>query len=380
MARGSRTKKLLDRYLGIIVLAILGPALAVARKFTHTKSPRRKILLVCYGAIGDLILLSSVAKEYFREDDVFIACSESNLIGADIYADLFVSVIECDLRNPLALYKACHANGITHAIDSTQWANIGPIHMAVLKLLSPRTRTFGFASVSTLRNLVYDNVVRHSDSVHEVVNFFNLLNGEEVACDNSFLPQILPSHYSRPVEYSVAGGNILLHLWPSGERSHLKEWPEKYWVQLIDKLCESYEHIYISGSPQEEGKNDNIITQCRSVERITNLAGKLSYKDLYEFLLTKVCVAISVNTGNMHLAALAKIPVIGLNGPTAPHRWGPIGLMSVSLQPTEGNFGYLNYGFEYPEDDNEAYSLNYLSVEQVLQALKTINERLVKGE
>jgi len=64
--------------------------------------------------------------------------------------------------------------------------------------------------------------------------------------------------------------------------------------------------------------------------------------------------------------------VIGLHGGVNPERWGPLGSNAISLLPESGHFAYLHYGFEYPEDDAQAYSLDKLTVAQVIGAIETL--------
>jgi hypothetical protein len=58
-----------------------------------------------------------------------------------------------------------------------------------------------------------------------------------------------------------------------------------------------------------------------------------------------------------------------LHGPTNPERWGPLGAFSIALLPQSGPTAYHHYGFEYPEADEDAYSLNQLTVAQVMEAI-----------
>ena len=66
-------------------------------------------------------------------------------------------------------------------------------------------------------------------------------------------------------------------------------------------------------------------------------------------LLRKARLAIAVNTGVMHLAAVAGAPTVSLNGPTAAHRWGPRGPCCTGVAPHDGSGGYLHFGFEFHE-------------------------------
>ncbi|MBO4368790.1 MAG: glycosyltransferase family 9 protein, partial [Desulfovibrio sp.] len=78
----------------------------------------------------------------------------------------------------------------------------------------------------------------------------------------------------------------------------------------------------------------------------TSLAGNVTLAELAWLFSRAECV-VSVNTGILHLAALAGCPTIALNGPTNPLRWGPVGEICLSLLPHNPHSAYLNLGFEY---------------------------------
>jgi len=69
----------------------------------------------------------------------------------------------------------------------------------------------------------------------------------------------------------------------------------------------------------------------------------------------------------MHLAAIAGVPTIALNGPTNPLRWGPLGPKTRALLPEKGRSAYLNLGFEY--GDTTEIVLRHLPVVAVREAL-----------
>jgi len=78
------------------------------------------------------------------------------------------------------------------------------------------------------------------------------------------------------------------------------------------------------------------------------------------------CV-VSVNTGNMHLAAALNVPVVGLHGPTNPARWGPIGGNAQIVRPSSDECCYLNLGWEYPRNPPDC--MGAIAVEQVSLAV-----------
>jgi len=87
-------------------------------------------------------------------------------------------------------------------------------------------------------------------------------------------------------------------------------------------------------------------------------------------LIRRARLVVSVNTGVMHLAAIAGAPTVSLNGPTAEHRWGARGLHAGNVQPADGSGGYLHLGFEFegqPED-----IINRITVDQVAEACEAL--------
>jgi ADP-heptose:LPS heptosyltransferase len=82
---------------------------------------------------------------------------------------------------------------------------------------------------------------------------------------------------------------------------------------------------------------------------IRSIAGKIPLPDLPDVAscLRRADAVVSVNTGIMHLAAIAGAPTISLEGPTNPLRWGPCGPKTRPLLPEKGRSAYLYLGFEY---------------------------------
>jgi ADP-heptose:LPS heptosyltransferase len=81
-------------------------------------------------------------------------------------------------------------------------------------------------------------------------------------------------------------------------------------------------------------------------------------------------LVVSVNTGIMHLAAIAGAPTVSLNGPNSDRRWGPRGANVFSLESPKCGCGYLNLGFEH--DDGPADCMEATTVEHVLAAVSEL--------
>lgn len=370
--RGSRLLKHIDRYVGVLILLLLALLLKAKRLFSPSRpSDSDPILLVCFGAIGDLIVLTTAARKVLAGRKVYLACSKLNFPCARLFEDFYAGISVVDIRNPFSVFSICQQYSVFQIIDSTQWANIGPIQTGIANLLSSNGNSVGFKTESAIRNSVYDLAVDHSANIHEVANFMNLIAGCPLVRSNSELADLLPNLYQ--LKPSVRSGKVLLHLWPSGNRSYLKAWPEAYWQELARYLVGAGYSVYLSGAPSDHSRTSDFIE--RSGLPLMNLAGSLDLKSLLQFCKEELEFAVSVNTGILHLLVEAGVPVIGLHGGVNPQCWGPLGANAISLLPQSGKSAYLHYGFEYPKSDEEAYSLDKLTIEQVIESIESLRAK-----
>lgn len=370
--RGSRLLKLLDRYAGSGLLGCLTLLLWLKSlcQQKHRAEPQN-YLLVCMGAIGDLLLLTWAAKVQLKGKRVFLACTKANLGCARLYKDFYDDVAAIEIRSLLAIHRVCQLHKIDVVCDSTQWANIGPVQVGLARLLGNGLETVGFVTRNPFRNVSYSRVVPHSAVVHEVVNFMNLLAyaDQEPITSNMELHSLLPEVNS-PRGYRSTQ-KVLFHMWPSGARAYLKEWPQTYWIELARYFQRQGYICYLSGSLADKARIEAFMAAAK-MSNLVDIAGVYDLGELSAFVGAEIECAVSVNTGILHLVSSLGVPLIGLHGPTNPMRWGPLGVNSVALLPESGNFAYLNYGFEYPADDVDAYALDQLRVHQVISAFEQL--------
>lgn len=368
--RGSKFNRFVDKYIGFIAMLPLLVLLKLKRilfplKFKDDDS----YLLVCFGAIGDLIILTQAARYQLAGKRVYLACSHLNLAAANLFKEFYADIKQVDLKDILSLHNIAREFEVGKIIDSTQWANIGPIQVAFAELLGGNLVTVGFMTNAFIRNNIYGQRVAHSEKIHELGNFVNLIAQRCKITSNDQLDSVVPELYSNSA--CRLTGNVLLHLWPSGNRSYLKAWPENYWIDLTKQLVRRGYKVYLSGSLFDKDKTEAFARKFES-DKVINLAGFFDLAGLREFIHDQIEFAISVNTGILHLVASCGVPIVGLHGPTNPIRWGPLGCKSISLLPQSGHSAYLHYGFEYPDDDEEAYVLDRLSVTQVISAVDSL--------
>ncbi len=108
-------------------------------------------------------------------------------------------------------------------------------------------------------------------------------------------------------------------------------WNLDYFKKVIEKLnCIINATFFIVGNGQDQIKKaDNLKTSMPYAD-IRNLCGKTSLLELHEFFKS-TDLLISVDTGCIHIASLAKIPVISLHGTTLPEQSRPMSHKAVPL-------------------------------------------------
>jgi heptosyltransferase-1 len=108
-----------------------------------------------------------------------------------------------------------------------------------------------------------------------------------------------------------------------GARWESKLWPAASWARLVDWLSrEKGLSVILTGSAGDRPRAEAIL--ARATAPVLNLAGRTSLGELAS-VLKQAVLAVTTDTGPMHLAAALGRPVVALFGPTAPWRTGPFG-------------------------------------------------------
>ena len=122
------------------------------------------------------------------------------------------------------------------------------------------------------------------------------------------------------------------------------------WVELARRLSGAGLEIEISGAPYDRLKSDVLMAEMKLAGiPVTDMTGKLSIAECVRRIRSASAV-ISVDTGMMHLAAVAGVLTIGLHGPSPSRRWGAIGPKYFAIESPCAGCGFLDLGFEYPKE------------------------------
>lgn len=357
--RGNLLLKRMDRYVGIPLVAILS-----LLRLRQRKAPEHveRIGVLKEAAIGDTVILAAALHDLralYPRAQIILFVGASNAAFARLLSTPD-EVIQIPIGNPLRAIELLRQKKLDLLYDFGQWPRIN----SLLSYCSGARYTIGFKTPGQFRHFVYDRSVAHRRDRHELENFRHLVGSAPDAPD--FDIKIRP--YNLPTQKPY----VVFHLWPGGERSELKEWPQDRWLQLAKEMHQRGFSVVLTGSPADLAKNQTLAKQLPEVE-VHQCAG-LAMEDV-PALLKNSRLVVSVNTGLMHLAAVLGVPTVGLHGPTAALRWGPRGSYTIAVVSSAPHSQYLHLGFEYPQTCNamDAISVTDVSqaVEQVLSSMLT---------
>lgn len=359
--RGNSLLRLGDRYIGIPLVFLLG--LFKKRK----QQPREftKVGILATAAIGDTLLISPVIKDFIKRypnTDIVIYCGKTN---REIFEMVLptIKIITLPMGNPFKSIKIIKRMYFDLFFDFGPWPRIN----SLLSFFANAEYSVGFNSIKQYRHYVYNGVVSHLNTCHEIDNLRRLVSDFDI--DSKSVPTLGKHTPDKTNSY------VVVHMFPSGFKAYYKEWSDQKWITLINGLTEKNIMVYLTGAPKDIGVSERIYNKCINTDNIILLAGKTNIKDVGN-ILQKAALVVSVNTGIMHMAAAYNLPVIALHGPTSSLRWGPICDKKVNFEATTIGAGCLHLGFEYIKEDSMSLdSIDAKSVlHKVITLLKVTNE------
>ncbi len=120
----------------------------------------------------------------------------------------------------------------------------------------------------------------------------------------------------------ISADDILVYAGPTA-RWQTKFWPARRWAQLADTLAGEGVRLVFAGSNADRRYISSIGAMMRTP--VLNTAGRLELAAAVA-LIRRCALYVGLDTGLMHMAAMAGRPVVALFGPTHPERVGPYGV------------------------------------------------------
>lgn len=369
--RGNKLLRSLDKYVGIPLIWSLGLLHRKNLKNITYQNNSVRIVLLKTAGIGDTILLSSIVKEiknYFQNAYITLICTKGNFSAANLLN--VDQIIVFDINNPTSSLMEIHnLQRYDYLLDFAPWARLN----SILSFFCKSSIKVGFKRENMHRHYLYDYVVEHSDKLHEIENYRNILRviGLKLKLYNPTIEaRQNVTHIQIPqMPYKEF---IVFHAFPGGVNSFLREWPTEEWGRLGKLLINKGYNIVISGGKEDVDRAELLRREIDSQgQKCISIAGKISLKDMTG-LLSRCLLLVTVQTGIMHLGAAVGTKVVALHGPTSPARWGPIGEKdkTIVVNPNVECAPCLSLGFEYA--CSNGYCMRTISVDQVVDSVSSL--------
>jgi len=373
MRRGSSRNRFLDYWVGTPLLNLL----AALRRRRGAPAVPRRIGVMCSPALGDTLLFSAVLQDLraaFPEAHIVHLCFIQNLAAAEVVPGADERVL-LRLTAPYTSLRILRALALDVLLDFTSWQRL----TAFFTLLSGARYTVGFRTPGQYRDRGFDRTVEHRADIHEVDNYRALLRGSGLRAGNGWeIATVHTPAVAVPEVHDALFADeedlIALHLWASGQRAWLREWPQQRWVELAQRLANprsARQTLFLStGAPDDRERIAPFVAHLRAAGlRAEPFISPDGFRTLTR-VLQRTRLVVSVNTGVMHLAAIAGARVLSINGPNRNGRWGPVGPRAVGVEAPGEGCGYLHLGFNF--DGHPTDCMERISVDQVVAAAQQL--------
>jgi lipopolysaccharide heptosyltransferase II len=141
-----------------------------------------------------------------------------------------------------------------------------------------------------------------------------------------FVPPLAKSRvgYLLSENFGIRPSDTLLVVNPAATRD-INRWPPEKFIDFLNKIAIDLPHlrVAVSGGPGDVELAQSIVSGLDEPERVANLAGLVSVKELGALLARADCV-VTGDTGPLHIASAVRAPIVCLSGAADPDRTGPL--------------------------------------------------------
>lgn len=133
-----------------------------------------------------------------------------------------------------------------------------------------------------------------------------------------------------------------------GASKEIKTWPVNNWLDLLKKMTGYGWTAVLVGHLQIEREKAAKITEILGPDRVVDLSGKLSLRELAAVASCCTC-AVGGDSGPTHLANAVGVPTVALFGPTVPDTVFPAGPNTVVMKskcPLQGCYNWECENYE----------------------------------
>ena len=298
-----------------------------------SKKLHKKILVLRYRFIGDTILTVPFLRNLrSAEPDAYIAWvvapGSSDIVQNIPYVDELIYwdpvTIHADSRGTHKTFgdKLAFIRDLRARCFDKVYVLKRSFGSALMAYLSGAGKRIGFATEG--RSFLLTKAVPYRHDQHEVQNFLDVLRADRVPVTDDYLEYWTSATEEASVDELLSGNGlnpddkvVAIHPFSSIiERG----WHLDNFAALATSLSEMGYHPLLLGAPNDRNQFDTAADQFRLTS--TDLIGKSSLR-VTMALLKRCALFVGNDSGIMHLAAAAGIPMVAIFGPQSPVKFGP---------------------------------------------------------
>jgi heptosyltransferase II len=294
---------------------------------------KKKILVLRYRFIGDTILTIPFLRNLRRAEPLayiawVVAPGSAEVIKGIPYVD------ELIYWDPVTTHADSRG---THRTWKEKWEFIRELRArhfdkvyvlkrslssAIMALFTGAPERIGFATEG--RGLLLSKRVPYRQDRHEVENFLDVLRADGIEVTDTFLECWTTPEEDVAAAGVIAGGGVpaglrLVAIHPFAANPQ-RGWRLEDFATLVARFSEKGFTPLLLGAPGDRGDLDAARTLFGA--GAVDLVGKCSLR-VTMALLKRCSLFVGNDSGIMHLAAAAGIPLVALFGPQSPVKFGP---------------------------------------------------------
>jgi heptosyltransferase-2 len=294
---------------------------------------RKKILVLRYRFIGDTILTVPFLRNLRRaEPDAYIAWvvapGSAEVIRGIPYVDELIFwdpvTIHADsrgghrtFRDKLRFMKELREKGFDKVYVLKR-----SLSSALMAMASGAPRRIGFDTEG--RGLLLTGTIPYRQDRHEVQNFLDVLRADGIAVTDDYLEFWTTTEEEERAaalleECGAGGAERLVALHPFAAFPP-RGWPLENFAELAGNLAADGYRPVIIGAPGDRAGLEPV--RHLFPPSTVDLVGAAGIR-VTMALLRRVALFVGNDSGIMHLAAAAGIPLVALFGPQSPVKFGP---------------------------------------------------------
>ena len=284
-----------------------------------------KIGIVFNQGIGDALLLMPLIKKIRQQYPVTLHAifqSEYCQPGLIEHFELFDEyiVLQNSIKQTLNFtFKRIREFDLlilNHTSASFIWLCLAPI--IARKTVTNRSHKL-------LRLIPLVTYIQPRAHTHEILNnlglVFTNIEGSELSLQKLLLPTPSPLPLSIKIEEKLPSSFFTVQISAGNNIVKYKNWPVENWIHLIRLIRKAYPQIMfiLLGEPRESGLAKEIGRQ--NIEGVVSMVGQTNINEAIA-IIERSELYIGLDSGLMHLAAMAGKPTFTIWGPTSPKVYG----------------------------------------------------------